>query len=888
MTSGHRNGRGVAARLAASLLAGAALTTSGGVKAQTAPERPFSIPAGRLGDALAAFGRQAGLQLAYRPDLATGKTTAGLTGPATPDAALRRLLAGTGLTYQLTSARTAVITAPAASVDDAPDADGSLVLSPIQITGAGGVSPADAPYVTPASTAHISAETIERFRGSSPADIFRGTPGVLSGEARNGAGAIDVNIRGMQGMGRVATTIDGAENAMTIYQGYQGVSNRTYMDPDLLGGVDIIKGSDAASFGVAGTVAMRTLNASDLVEDGRDYGVRVKGGFGTNTTKPSDNAQGGYSWPSWAGAPAVATPSSNGMDRPGFLEPSSGFGSAVAAVKQENYELIGGFAYRKQGNYFAGKNGGDGAKPVHTGPRTVCSSTGWCQGWTDYVENGGLTNYRAGEEVLNTQLETKSWLFKGTVRFDDDQSLQVGYTGFRADTGSQFASRLTDERSQPYQLALSSKTDLDTLTSRYRWAPADNPLIDLKANVYWSQLEVRGPNPVSYAVYKRGDFRPGSDTDMWGGEISNLSKLHLAYGDLDLTYGVAYRGEDTRPGKGTRAVMSWLDPRDAVRNEAAGFVKSSFKPVDWLTLNGGLRYTHFWSKDRNDPGEDWDRGYDYRVKRSEGGFSPSVGVTVEPLAGVQLYTNYSSTLRAPSIIEAATGFTMGVSPNVKPERSRNWEIGANFRKEGLYAADDKGMMKLSYFNWDVKNYISRHYTSYELNGALVSGMQIFNIDRAKFEGLKFSGVYENAGFKAEFTANYYLDVTFCRTADACESKSLYSDYSTNHVPPEYSLSLTASQEFWKTLTLGGRVQHVGKRAIGHGDATAQGMSQFIALVDWKPYTLVDVFATYKINEYFTANVGVENLTDKYYVDPLSLVLQPAPGRTFTASLTAKF
>lgn len=871
-------------RLVAALLASAAVSPSA-VKAEEA--RAFAIPAGPLGDALNAFGRQTGFQLAYRPEAAAGRSSAGVSGAATPSEALGRLLAGTGLSYRLTSARAAAITGPARGADaaaGAPSADGSMLLDPIQIMGASGVAPADAPYHQPAPTAHISAETIERFRGSSPADIFRGTPGVMSGEARNGAGAVDVNIRGMQGMGRVATTIDGAENAMTIYQGYQGVSNRTFMDPDLLGGVDITKGSDASSFGVAGTVAMRTLDASDIVAEGKDYGVRVKGGFGTNTTKPTPNALGGYNWPG-AWSPPVATPSATGLDRPGFLNPSSGFGSAVAAVKQDSYELIGGFAYRKQGNYFAGEHG-PGAKPVHTGPRTECNENNWCQTWTDYIENAGIANYRAGEEVLNTQLETKSWLLKGKVDLGDGQSLQLGYTGFRSETGARIASRLPDERSQPSQIAQTTGTDLDTGTARYRWNPADTPLIDLTANVYWSHLEVRNPLLTGWMPPKKGDFRPGADTDMWGGEVANTSKFDLSAGALDLTYGVAYRGEDTRPSKGTPAAETWLDYRDALRNEAAGYVKSVWKPREWLALNGGLRYSHYWTKDRNDPGENWDRGYDYRVKRSEGGFSPSLGVTVEPLDGVQLYTTYSSTLRAPSLIESATGFTMGVNSNIKPERSRNWEFGANFRKESLLGADDKLMLKANYFNWDVKDYIARQWHQFPDTGYW--GMQIFNIARAKFEGLEFSGTYQSGGFKADLTANYYTDVTFCRTADTCEHKSLYSDYSTNHVPPKYSVSLTLSQTVWEKLTLGGRVQHVGKRAIGHGDATAQGMSQFIALVNWKPYTLVDVFAEYKINEYLTANVGVENLTDRYYIDPLSLVLQPAPGRTFTASLAAKF
>lgn len=50
----------------------------------------------------------------------------------------------------------------------------------------------------------------------------------------------------------------------------------------LIAGVDITKGADASSFGNAGSVAMRTVGADDIVKDGEKWGLKVKGGFGTN------------------------------------------------------------------------------------------------------------------------------------------------------------------------------------------------------------------------------------------------------------------------------------------------------------------------------------------------------------------------------------------------------------------------------------------------------------------------------------------------------------------------------------------------------------------------------------------------------------------------------
>ncbi|GGF51264.1 TonB-dependent receptor [Azorhizobium oxalatiphilum] len=856
--------------------------------AQSASQIAFSVPAGPLDQALVQFGRQAGLQVTYLAPLAAGRLSSGISGTMSRDQALAQLLRGSGLSYSFTNARTVQISGPGASASAV--VEGAMQLDIIDVSR-GGMT-ATAPYETPAPVSHISQENIERFRGSSPADIFRGTPGVMSGESRNGGGGIDVNIRGMQGMGRVAVTVDGAENGISVYQGYQGASNRTFVDPDLLAGIDIKKGSDVASRGIAGTVTMRTVGADDVVKPGDSWGMRVKGGFGTNTAEPDAGAVGGYRWPSSPSAAPVATPSAEGMDRPGFFQPTSGSGSAIVAVKQEAYDLLFGYAYRAQGNYFAGTNGA-GANPVNIGPQRICTVSGYCQNWPSYVENQGLTNYRAGEEVLNTQSRTESWLAKTTLRLENDQTIQLGYTGYVGEAGDLLASRFTGERGQPTQQKLTSGTKLDSVTARYRWNPVDDDLWNVTANLWLTNLEMRNPRRgggviTPQAIGLGEDFRTGADSRMWGGDVANTSVF--ADGQWKLTLGASYISEDTRPSDYSDILEGWLNLRDAQRQEAATYTKVAYQPFDWLTLNAGLRYAHSWTEDRRTSANTDDYLSD-DPNKDQGGFSPSVGVVVEPIDGLQFYTNYSSTLRFPSLVEGVSAFTLIVNENVEPERANNWEAGVNYKIDNVLAANDKAMFKFGYFNWDIENYIARHYTSfYDVAGGYTyTGMQIFNIDRARFSGLEFSGRYEWGGLTAELAANYYLDIEYCRTADTCENKSLYGDYATNHVPPEYAASLTLSQKlFDDALTVGGRLSYTGPRAIEHGDVTAQGAAQFIEQIKWNPYWLLDVFVEYKINDNWTASARVENVTDTYYVDPLGLVNQPGPGRTFYANLTGTF
>ena len=876
------------------------ITLPQAAQAQEAERAPvsYSIPAGPLSDVLTAFGRQSGLQVTFLSDVASGKSSPGFSGTATRQQALDALLAGSGLSYSFPNATTVAISAP---LEDAgATVDGAIALDTINVSG--GVAETSSiytPYETAAPTAYISQETIERFRGSSPADIFRGTPGVMSGEARNGGGSIDVNIRGMQGMGRVAVKIDGAENGLTVYQGYQGISNRSYVDPDLLAGVDITKGSDAASRGIAGTVEMRTLNADDVVRPGEKWGGWVKTGFGTNTATPQPGDLGGYSFPtsyySNSQSPSYTT---TGLNRPGFFEPTSGSLSVVSAMKDQ-LDLLWGYAYRRQGNYFAGKNG-PGAGIKDNGPAPLCYSSGTCDyppspiSYDHTWDNTGLTSYRAGEQVLNTQLTTESWIAKATIRPDDDQSLQLGYTSYRSNAGDVVASLFSSVESQAVQQTQEDETELGTGTLRYRWDPADNDLIDFKANLWMTKLTLRTPPRVSYYSARPEDFglpynyMPGNDSKMWGGDVSNESSFSLdQLGSLQFTYGLSYINESTEPLPFSNELNLNIPSRDGSRQEAGAFGKAAYKPFDWLTLNAGLRYSHYWSEDR---GEDSTNAMyiNSQRNRDEGGYSPSAGVVVEPVKGTQLYANYSSALRMPTIFEAVAGYTLVPNPDIGPERSNNLELGANVIKNGLFDPIDTAMLKFGYFNWDVDNYVARiSRTFVNPSGGTNTALQVTNIDRAKFEGLEFSGRYENDGFTADLTANYYLNVEFCPTADTCDSSTLSGDYATNQVPPEYSANLTLSQKLLNDdLTVGGRVSYTGPRSVGHGEVQ-YGAAALIAPIDWDPYWLFNVFTEYKMSEDVTLWATIENVGDQYYVDPLSLVQQPGPGRMLRVGMTSR-
>ena len=78
-------------------LAGGVCALALATAAHAQAPRPFDLPAGDLSVTLEAYIRQSGAQLIYQPSDVRGRRSARVSGSLTPEEALDRLLAGTGL-----------------------------------------------------------------------------------------------------------------------------------------------------------------------------------------------------------------------------------------------------------------------------------------------------------------------------------------------------------------------------------------------------------------------------------------------------------------------------------------------------------------------------------------------------------------------------------------------------------------------------------------------------------------------------------------------------------------------------------------------------------------------------------------------------------------------
>lgn len=859
MGQGRTSAHARAGRFAALVMAGTCLTpvvVVQSVFAQTtqpasiigsADARDLNIAAQPLAGALIAFSRQTRIEIFADQMLVAGRSSPAVSGAMVPSAALGRLLAGSGLSYRFTGINSVTILRSGGNAEHLTPSDGVLLDS---IDVSGGVSSTDKPYETPGSVSHVSREQLDRLPPTSAGDVFINTPGVISAGSHVGT-SINPNVRGLQGMGRVATMIDGARQTTSSYRGYIGNRDETYVDPDLIGGVDVSKGpSEGAGIGgIGGSVNFRTLEAGDIVKDGKTFGTRLKGSVGTNAVTEH--------------APSFLSGGSNSTtgSRPSFFNGDNYSGSAAVAAIKENYEFIVAYSKHVQGNYFAGT-------------KVPAGITFRPQGATTTTNANALV--RPGQEVLNTSENTDSFLAKGKVKWGDGQSLELGYLSYNSRYGE------LDELS--YQFALNSgilaygqvplsKTHVDTYTAKYKYEPSDNPYVKMRANLWLSDV-----------ASERHGLLPGpSGVTTLGGDAGNTSVLATPLGQLTWDNGVEFTREHATAEQFASAItgsQGWetYGP-SGVRLMTGTFSNASLKPTNWLTLSAGLRYDHY-----NSEGE----GYLTKFpERSGGRASPSAGIVIAPIEGLQFYGQYKEGYRPPSLRESHWHYQglLWNNPDLRPEIAKNYEGGVNILRNNLFQSGDKLRVKLSYFDNHYDDYIVRLRPNPNNNT-----YQWYNIDSANYRGFEISGGYDAGAFFLEGAFTKYLKIEYCETAGRCApplssgfgsaSGALKNDYAANYVPPECAGSVTAGVRlFDQKLTLGGRVQFSSART---GSVWPPSVTDTFT---WPSYRVYDLFGSYKIDADSTLNFSVENITDQYYFGALTSIGVPSPGRTARISYT---
>ena len=140
----------------------------------------------------------------------------------------------------------------------------------------------------------LERELLQNTQGTTAVDIFNFISGV-TGVNEGGRQSFRINVRGLEGSGRVAIDIDGAQQNLTDHN-HGFATNRMSIDTSLIKSVDVVRGPASNKKGggaLAGSVSFRTINPSDLLLDPEaNYGGLLNFGGESNGSGYTATAAG--------------------------------------------------------------------------------------------------------------------------------------------------------------------------------------------------------------------------------------------------------------------------------------------------------------------------------------------------------------------------------------------------------------------------------------------------------------------------------------------------------------------------------------------------------------------------------------------------------------------
>jgi hemoglobin/transferrin/lactoferrin receptor protein len=547
--------------------------------------------------------------------------------------------------------------------------------------------------------APVSSVSIEQIQGLQPnrlSDIFYNVPGVSFQERGDDPSTV-INIRGLQDFGRVAVVVDGAR------QNYQRTGHNAngsfFLDPELVGGVDIVRGPTANIYGsgaIGGLVSFRTKDINDVVRPGERWGVDMTGSYGTN------------------------------KDR--------GLGSIFGGVRADpNVDVFGGAVYRTQGNY----KDGNGTEIGNTGNElaaglmkvTVRPAEG------HEIKLGGVFQdyqYSIGQFNRGPVLTAaQRALFQGSSVYASDAKNYMGTLNWKYSR--------PDDNLWDWSMSLyGNRTDNDQVKT-YHNSTAGAALC--------------GPGSAGNNISGCVGDRRGYVLDTLGIDVHNTTRFNVGDWRNAVTLGLDAFQDDVKTSD-SRGNSNITTP-SGLRTVSGGFAQLKQNYSTWLEVISAIRYDRY---DLHSPTVATGGGGDRFSPKMTIGVTPVAGFTPyvsyaegyrAPSITETLISGAHATGGGPAFFNCPNG-TVGLfcflpNPNLRPEVGKNKEIGLNLKYDGIFAADDSFRGKFNVFRNDVDGYIDLVASTPVAVPPFGSFSQFFqyqNIAHARIEGVEAETMYD--------------------------------------------------------------------------------------------------------------------------------------------------
>ncbi|MBF9051747.1 TonB-dependent hemoglobin/transferrin/lactoferrin family receptor [Roseobacter sp. HKCCD9010] len=455
------------------------------------------------------------------------------------------------------------------------------------------------------------------------------------------------------------------------------------------------------------------------------------------------------------------------------------------------------------------------------------------------------SNLEAGDgiEIPVSQIDSGNALFKVGFEPSDGSRFELSYSLYQDDTIVTANSNNNPGITNPVV-----DRDADVRDLRLSWEsnPANSDWLDLSVLFYATRLEVTEAR-VPPAAARLDETR----YDTYGFEIVNRSTFDIGV-PVDIVYGFeAFR--DTQ--EGTRNGAPRLSFPNAEATTYGIFAEATFGLTSQLDLIAGARFDSY-ERDPDDP---------TLAAVSEEFFSPRIGLSYRPNDNWQIFGNIAQSYRAPTLSELYNsgqhffGNNFVPNPNLRPEESLQFEIGARFDGMDVFRSGDQLSFGANAYYATVDDYIEQLV---DIPGGTTTSS---NAASATLYGLEAEVDYD-AG--AWFLGGG-LSIARGENDVGGDLGSI----------PQDRLTLEAGVRPWEDWELGARAVFAADQDRVPAGGTPSDS-----------YQTLDLYATFAPDSGPLANgtirFGIDNVFDEEYtIYPNGL---SQPGRTFEISATITF
>lgn len=708
----------------------------------------------------------------------------------------------------------------------------------------------------------IDKKSINISRGSSNGDIFNGIPGLQVNNIRNEAGAVDIGIRGLQGEGRVPVLIDGSLQSVHTDRGYQGSSDRTYIEMDLVKQIKVDKGasfSNSATGATGGTVEMKTIDAEDIVKKGKQFGVYVKGTLQNNGKYPkvpeNENDQIKYAL-------------SNGIKETQF---NNGSATVALGYKGKKFDFLSAVSIHTQGNYFAGKKGAEK------------------YGYEENKIYRGNPVIRPEQEVVNTSYTSQSGLMKFGWQIGNYQRINLNYRYHYQRAGEVLAAYwyksnenieedMINKKNETMPQWTTGTTIINSYSADYRYNR--NKFVDLNVSLFANTGYFKQYNglPVFKGKFQGAQYLHEYENNRKGILVLNKTSFTLPF-PLVLSYGINIQNERNYP----------IRPR----KKKLGAARNGERSTQSIFLSGVMQLGKF--SFQTNLSRDYAAVSDFAQDRNiyyGNKISTTAQIVYHPFNQISLYAKGYNVYRSPSLYESTESnqsFNYNPAYPLKQENTEGIELGFKTNFSELLGTTDKLTFGANGFYNNTKNYIS----AAALNK--MEALTFINYDSFLLKGVELNAKYNfpSIGY-LNASAIFYSKSTVCSeimgkeyNIDKCTPLGFAWSLLPTRIPPKKSLLIDAGMYALKNkLMLGGTLKYHSGKEYPQDWLAGTGATGMIN--DLPADTVINVYGEYQYNESLKATFGIDNITNRYKYDPGSILSMPIPGRTIRVGIEAKF